>query len=50
MKVFLNDLLFLAAAFALFVRLYEEPHLEREFGDEYAAYRARVGRWLPRCR
>jgi protein-S-isoprenylcysteine O-methyltransferase Ste14 len=31
-----------------FVRLYEEPHLRREFGDEYAAYCARVGRWLPR--
>jgi protein-S-isoprenylcysteine O-methyltransferase Ste14 len=36
--------------FHTFVQLYEEPHLEREFGDEYRAYRARVGRWLPRAR
>lgn len=35
-------------AFHLFVRLYEEPHLERLFGDAYRAYRADVGRWLPR--
>jgi protein-S-isoprenylcysteine O-methyltransferase Ste14 len=35
-------------AFSLFVRIYEEPHLEREFGDAYRAYRRRVGRWLPR--
>jgi len=39
-----------ATAFQLFVRLYEEPHLEGEFGAEYAAYRERVGRWLPRLR
>lgn len=35
-------------AFHGFVRLYEEPRLAREFGSEYEAYRARVGRWLPR--
>ncbi|WP_420635734.1 methyltransferase family protein [Candidatus Palauibacter sp.] len=34
--------------FSLFVRFYEEPQLTRKFGDEYAAYRERVGRWLPR--
>lgn len=34
--------------FSLFVRFYEEPHLTREFGDEYLAYRKRVGRWLPK--
>jgi protein-S-isoprenylcysteine O-methyltransferase Ste14 len=38
---------FVATAFHSFIRLYEEPHLDREFGGEYAAYRARVGRWLP---
>ena len=32
----------------LFVVGYEEPALEREFGDEYRAYRSRVPRWLPR--
>lgn len=34
--------------FWLFIRFYEEPRLTREFGDEYAAYMKRVGRWLPR--
>ena len=34
--------------FSLFVRLYEEPRLAREFGSEYAAYVSQVGRWLPR--
>lgn len=37
-----------ALAFTLFVRLYEEPHLSREFGAAYDAYRSRVGRWIPR--
>jgi len=39
-----------AAAFSLFIVLYEEPHLRRAFGDEYEAYRARVPRWLPSLR
>jgi len=34
--------------FHLFIVLYEEPHLAREFGSEYEAYRAQVARWLPR--
>jgi protein-S-isoprenylcysteine O-methyltransferase Ste14 len=34
--------------FQAFVLFYEEPHLARVFGDQYAAYRATVGRWLPR--
>ena len=38
----------LFVVFALFIRLYEEPRLEREFGTEYRAYAAEVGRWLPR--
>jgi len=37
-------------AFQLFVVLYEEPALRRQFGAEYEAYRERVGRWLPRGR
>jgi protein-S-isoprenylcysteine O-methyltransferase Ste14 len=40
--------LVVATCFQLFIVLYEEPHLAQEFGDEYAAYRARVGRWLLR--
>ena len=36
--------------FSLFIQHYEEPRLVREFGEEYAAYMERVGRWLPRCR
>ena len=39
----------LFAVFSLFIRRYEEPRLAREFGEEYAAYVERVGRWLPRC-
>jgi protein-S-isoprenylcysteine O-methyltransferase Ste14 len=39
---------FVFACFHAFIRLYEEPHLTREFGGEYSAYVAEVGRWLPR--
>ncbi len=39
----------LFVAFSLFVRLYEEPRLAREFCSNYAAYVSEVGRWLPRC-
>ncbi|MGH7832606.1 MAG: methyltransferase family protein [Candidatus Binatia bacterium] len=39
-----------AIGFHLFVVLYEEPRLARQFGAEYHDYRARVGRWLPRFR
>lgn len=38
----------LFVVFSLVVRFYEEPHLTREFGDEYRAYQAAVGRWFPR--
>ena len=38
----------LFVVFSLFIRLYEEPRLAREFGEDYAAYRSQVGRWLPR--
>jgi protein-S-isoprenylcysteine O-methyltransferase Ste14 len=40
---------FLAITFA-FVRLYEEPHLTREFGAQYDAYRRAVPGWWPRLR
>ncbi len=31
----------------LFVILYEEPRLRRQFGESYERYMQRVGRWLP---
>jgi protein-S-isoprenylcysteine O-methyltransferase Ste14 len=37
----------LGLGFHLLVRLYEEPTLQRMFGEEYEEYRRRVRRWLP---
>jgi protein-S-isoprenylcysteine O-methyltransferase Ste14 len=37
-----------AILFQLFVVLHEEPELKRRFGEQYEAYRRRVGRWLPK--
>ena len=37
-----------ALLFHLFVVFHEERELRRRFGDEYEAYRHRVGRWFPR--
>jgi protein-S-isoprenylcysteine O-methyltransferase Ste14 len=37
----------LVASVELQVRFVEEPHLRRLHGDEYAAYEARVGRFVP---
>ena len=34
----------------LFVIVYEEPALRRQFGEEYRRYCGAVGRWLPRLR
>jgi len=39
-----------ALGFHLFVVLYEEPTLRRQFGAEYDAYCRAVPRWLPRLR
>jgi protein-S-isoprenylcysteine O-methyltransferase Ste14 len=48
------SLLWYAAGFALathlFVVGYEERTLRRRFGADYDAYRAAVGRWIPRLR
>ncbi|SDQ49387.1 Protein-S-isoprenylcysteine O-methyltransferase Ste14 [Arthrobacter crystallopoietes] len=38
----------MAVPVGLFVRLYEEPALERQFGDEYRRYKRNVPGWLPR--
>jgi protein-S-isoprenylcysteine O-methyltransferase Ste14 len=35
-------------AVLLFVRFYEEPTLERTYGDEYRQYRSNVRGWVPR--
>lgn len=37
------------ATVAVFVHLYEEPTLSRQFGDEYTEYRRAVPAWLPRA-
>lgn len=41
-------LLLVGTGFHLVVVLYEERRLHEIFGNEYDAYRNRVGRWLPR--
>jgi len=40
--------LLLALSYHLFVRYYEEPHLQRVFGQPYAEYCLNVPRWRPR--
>jgi len=40
--------LMVAVGFHIFVLLYEEPTLRRQFGDAYEAYCRDVPRWLPR--
>jgi len=34
----------------VFVVLYEEPTLQRQFGESYEEYRRQVPRWVPRLR
>jgi len=40
----------LFALYAVIIQRHEEPHLAREFGEEFTAYKASTGRWLPRLR
>jgi protein-S-isoprenylcysteine O-methyltransferase Ste14 len=35
---------------SLFVVLYEEPALRRQFGESYERYSQKVSRWIPRAR
>ena len=39
-----------AIAFHLFVIVYEEPTLRRQFPADYSIYLRHVGRWIPRLR
>jgi protein-S-isoprenylcysteine O-methyltransferase Ste14 len=41
---------FFFTAANLFVLIYEEPTLRRQFGESYERYARSVGRWLPRQR
>jgi protein-S-isoprenylcysteine O-methyltransferase Ste14 len=41
---------FCFVAVYLFVLLYEEPTLRRQFGESYEEYRRSVPRWIPRFR
>lgn len=34
----------------LYIPRFEEPGLERRFGDDYRRYKQHVPRWLPRLR
>ena len=39
-------LLFIFAAFTLFILLVEEPRLKKDFGEQYNEYRKKVRRWI----
>jgi protein-S-isoprenylcysteine O-methyltransferase Ste14 len=47
-----ENILIWAAAFfvinTIYFMIYEEPVLERRFGDEYREYKKHVARWVPR--
>jgi protein-S-isoprenylcysteine O-methyltransferase Ste14 len=45
--VTITAVILLTLALELHVRLIEEPYLQRVHGEQYAAYSARVGRFLP---
>jgi len=47
-SILFAELAVFAAAVVTFVRVYEEPHLEGSYGDEYVAYRREVPGWWPR--
>jgi protein-S-isoprenylcysteine O-methyltransferase Ste14 len=34
----------------IYIPLFEEPGLERRFGDDYRLYKQHVPRWIPRLR
>ena len=46
-QILIEAAIFIAMTY-LFVRLYEEPTLRRQFGESYERYLQTVGRWIPR--
>lgn len=48
--VLLGYTLAFTAAVGAFVHLYEQPTLQRQFGNQYEQYRAAVPAWLPHLR
>lgn len=38
--------LFIFTCFYVFILVHEEPRLQKDFGDQYSAYRKKVRRWL----
>lgn len=48
-SIFIWSLIFFVINTIYFV-LYEEPNLEKRFGDEYREYKKHVARWVPRLK
>jgi protein-S-isoprenylcysteine O-methyltransferase Ste14 len=46
--ILLGYVAFFGIGYHLFVRFYEEPTLNRLFGEDYARYCATVPRWIPK--
>jgi protein-S-isoprenylcysteine O-methyltransferase Ste14 len=46
-KIFITAIVFFIVN-TLWFMVYEEPDLEKKFGDEYKEYKKNVSRWLPR--
>jgi protein-S-isoprenylcysteine O-methyltransferase Ste14 len=46
-RIFIWAVLFIIINTVYFI-LYEEPDLEKKFGEEYSTYKKYVNRWLPR--
>jgi protein-S-isoprenylcysteine O-methyltransferase Ste14 len=47
--IIVEAVIFISSA-SLFVVLYEEPALRRQFGESYERYSQKVSRWIPRAR
>jgi len=49
LPIFVEAVIFFLAT-NLFIRAYEEPALQKQFGESYGEYKKSVGRWIPRLR